>query len=626
MSFNAKYDKLKLVNIFNTIYKYFCYYHVKLKLKKALIFKGIINMKKKPHFLKNIYGKCPFRWSVFFIYYLLQAIMPYLYGFIISILLNMIVTKSFWENNIILSIVIVTLVFGINTTIYKWGPLLYDYVTFKLRKKFQKDFFTKLSKLDVLYFQKQQNLEKKGYAENAIGYDFFNYGSATLLFFISLFTLIAASISLLSYSFFVLILTIAISIGSHFFKKHIRNKERTFDDSLKKYELQLNYYKRIYENKNVLFESKIYNLFDEFSKKIIDLESLIKIKTNLFVKKQTILWIFYFFIKYSFNIFIFLLIIDVVKNSSSPSIGALYFGIQLFTEFINDFDDRLNDIISLKISKKYINDYYDIINMPENFKNNLLISNNQDSLISTKNLNFIYDKSSSFSLTNIDLDIIKNKTIAILGENGSGKSTLINILLKTYYNDLCVYSENIFINHNIGAIFQDYHKYSFTLRENISLGDLSKNYTDEEILDTFNYIESTSILNKISLDDYLGDSYNLGGKNISEGEWQKLNLCKVFLKKDRELYVFDEPTSSLDPKMEYNLYNNIKRYTKNKTTILISHRIGFAKLADYIYVLDAGKIIEKGTHNELIKKKGKYASLYNEQIKYYDESLLKGES
>ena len=264
--------------------------------------------------------------------------------------------------------------------------------------------------------------------------------------------------------------------------------------------------------------------------------------------------------------------------------------------------------------------------MPENFKNNLLISNNQDSLISTKNLNFIYDKSSSFSLTNIDLDIIKNKTIAILGENGSGKSTLINILLKTYYNDLCVYSENIFINHNIGAIFQDYHKYSFTLRENISLGDLSKNYTDEEILDTFNYIESTSILNKISLDDYLGDSYNLGGKNISEGEWQKLNLCKVFLKKDRELYVFDEPTSSLDPKMEYNLYNNIKRYTKNKTTILISHRIGFAKLADYIYVLDAGKIIEKGTHNELIKKKGKYASLYNEQIKYYDESLLKGES
>ena len=166
MSFNAKYDKLKLVNIFNNIYKYFCYYHVKLKLKKALIFKGIINMKKKPHFLKNIYGKCPFRWSIFFIYYLLQAIMPYLYGFIISILLNMIVTKSFWENNIILSIVIVTLVFGINTTIYKWGPLIYDYVTFKLRKKFQKDFFNKLSKLDVLYFQKQQNLEKKGYAEN----------------------------------------------------------------------------------------------------------------------------------------------------------------------------------------------------------------------------------------------------------------------------------------------------------------------------------------------------------------------------------------------------------------------------------------------------------------------------
>lgn len=626
MSFNAKYDKLKLVNIFNNIYKYFCYYHVKLKLKKALIFKGIINMKKKPHFLKNIYGKCPFRWSIFFIYYLLQAIMPYLYGLITSIVLNMIVTKSFWENNIILSIVIVTIVFGINTTIYKWGPLLYDYVTFKFRKKFQKAFFSKLSKLDVLYFQKQKNLEKNSFAENAIGFDFFHFGSAIILFTISFFTLIAVAISLLNYSLIVLVLTVFVSVSLHFLKKHIRNKERIFDDSLKKYDLQLNYYKRIYENKNVLFESKIYNLFDNFSHKIIDLESLIKEKINSFVKKQTILWLIYFTIKFSLNILIALIIIESVKNSNNPTIGNLYFGIQLFSNFIEDFDDRLNDIISLKISKKYINDYYDVINMPENLDKNLIINNNIDSLISVKNLNFSYDIKNSFSLKNINLDIIKNKTIAILGENGSGKSTLINILLKTYYNDLCVYSENIFINHNIGAIFQDYHKYSFTLRENISLGDLSKNYTDEEILDTFNYIESTSILNKISLDDYLGDSYNLGGKNISEGEWQKLNLCKVFLKKDRELYVFDEPTSSLDPKMEYNLFNNIKRYTKNKTTILISHRIGFAKLADYIYVLDAGKIIEKGTHNELIKKKGKYASLYNEQIKYYDESLLKGES
>ena len=583
-------------------------------------------MKKNSKILLEIYSKCPFRWSVYFLYYLLQAIMPYIYGLIISIILNRLVTENFWEKNIILSIIFVTLVFGINTTIYKWGPLLYDYVTFKFRKKFQKAFFSKLSKLDVLYFQKQKNLEKNSFAENAIGFDFFHFGSAIILFTISFFTLIAVAISLLNYSLIVLVLTVFVSVSLHFLKKHIRNKERIFDDSLKKYDLQLNYYKRIYENKNVLFESKIYNLFDNFSHKIIDLESLIKEKINSFVKKQTVLWLIYFTIKFSLNILIALIIIESVKNSNNPTIGNLYFGIQLFSNFIEDFDDRLNDIISLKISKKYINDYYDVINMPENLDKNLIINNNIDSLISVKNLNFSYDIKNSFSLKNINLDIIKNKTIAILGENGSGKSTLINILLKTYYNDLCVYSENIFINHNIGAIFQDYHKYSFTLRENISLGDLSKNYTDEEILDTFNYIESTSILNKISLDDYLGDSYNLGGKNISEGEWQKLNLCKVFLKKDRELYVFDEPTSSLDPKMEYNLFNNIKRYTKNKTTILISHRIGFAKLADYIYVLDAGKIIEKGTHNELIKKKGKYASLYNEQIKYYDESLLKGES
>lgn len=575
--------------------------------------------------LIKIYSKCPFRWFVYFIYYLVQFLMPYLYGLVISILLNKIFADTILENNIFLSIIFVAIVLGINTTIYKWGPLLYDYVTYKLRKKFQKEFFTKLSKLDLLYFQKRQNLEKNSFAENAIGFDFFNYGSITLLFIISLITLIITSLALLYYSVFILIFTVIISISLHFFNKYLKKEEREFNDSLKEDELKLNYYKRIYENKNVLFEFKIYGLFDNFSKKIIDLEAIIKNKINAFAKKQTFLWVIFSSVKIVFNVLVTLIIIYVVKKSNNPTIGALYFGIQLFDNFINDFDERLNDIISLKISKKYIQDYYDVLNLPENLSDNLKIKKNKDFLIHGNNINFQYENDDAFSLNNINIDIPKNKIIAILGENGSGKTTLLNILIKTYYNDLCEYSENIFENYCIGAVFQDFHKYSFTLRETIQLGDLSKTYNDEEIKDIFNYLDFDGILNKVSFDDYLGDSYNLGGKNISEGEWQKLCLCRAFLKKDRELYVFDEPTSSLDPKAEYNLYKNIKKYSNNKTTILISHRIGFAKLADYIYVLDSGKIIESGTHQELIRNNKKYALLYQEQIKYYDENIVNGE-
>lgn len=577
---------------------------------------------KNSKILINVYKKCPFRWFVYFLYYLLQAVIPYVYSFLIAIILNKLIIDNFFNQSVIVTIILASLVFAINTTIYKWGPLLYDYVTFKLRKKFQKDFFSKLAKEDVLYFQKRENLEKNSFAENAIGFDFFHFGSATILFVISLFTLIFASIALFSYSIVVFLITIAVSITLYFFKKHLINNEIKFNDSLKTYDLQLNYYKRVYEDKNAVFEFKIYNLFDIYSKKIIEIETLIQNKVNIFAKKQSVLWFLFYFIKFVFNIVIALILLNIVKESKSPTIGALYFGIQLFNNFIGDFDERLNDIISLKVSKKYINDYYDIINKKNNYTNNIIKSDEKDYLIKANDLNFTYDNEANFSLKDVNIKILKNKTIAILGENGSGKSTLVNILLKTYNNNLCQYSTNIFVDNKIGAIFQDYHKYSFKLRDIVLLGDLNKEYRDEDIISTFYYLDATNILNKVSLDDYLGDSYNLGGKNISEGEWQKVNLCKVFIKKDREIYVFDEPTSSLDPKAEYMLYSNIKNYCNNKTSILISHRIGFAKLADYIYVMENGRIIEEGTNDDLLKQNGKYTKLYHEQMKYYDKSIL----
>lgn len=172
---------------------------------------------KNSKILINVYKKCPLRWFVYFLYYFLQAIIPYVYSFLIAIILNKLFTDNFFSQSIIVTIILASIVFAVNTTIYKWGPLLYDYVTFKLRKKFQKDFFSKLAKEDVLYFQKRENLEKNSFAENAIGFDLFHFGSATILFVISLFTLIFASIALFSYSIVVFLITIAVSISLYFF-------------------------------------------------------------------------------------------------------------------------------------------------------------------------------------------------------------------------------------------------------------------------------------------------------------------------------------------------------------------------------------------------------------------------
>jgi ATP-binding cassette subfamily B protein len=245
--------------------------------------------------------------------------------------------------------------------------------------------------------------------------------------------------------------------------------------------------------------------------------------------------------------------------------------------------------------------------------------------IEFKNVSFGYEPE-KLILKNVNLKISDAKNFALVGENGAGKTTLVKLILRLYD----VTSGQILINgvdikeidlinlrQNLGTIFQDFMKYEMTVKENIGFGKIDK------INDTKGIIEAAKLAGADEFIETFPDKYDtmLGkyfqkGEELSGGQWQKIALARAFFS-DAPVLIMDEPTASLDPKSEYDVFRNLISHTTHKSLILISHRFSTVRLADEIIVLDKGQIVEQGSHEKLMELNGKYAKLYNLQAKWY---------
>jgi len=252
--------------------------------------------------------------------------------------------------------------------------------------------------------------------------------------------------------------------------------------------------------------------------------------------------------------------------------------------------------------------------------------NDSDYEITFHNVSFKYPKTDRYSLSNINLNIKRGEKIALVGENGAGKTTLIKLLTRFYdptegtihINGVNISSYDInLLRDNISVVFQDFSKFNLTLRENIAIGDLTKIDREAEIWKAIKNSNLNQVLDKLpnKLEQMLGKIFN-GGTELSGGEWQKVALARAFLR-DSPIVILDEPTASLDPRSEHEVFQSFIKLSKDKTVFLITHRLSSVKMADKIVVLKDGKIVEVGSHSELIKKQGYYFELYKLQAEKY---------
>lgn len=318
-----------------------------------------------------------------------------------------------------------------------------------------------------------------------------------------------------------------------------------------------------------------------------------------------------------------LLVYAVLKQDISIGAFAAVFA------SIGTMFDTMNEAICIHINNAShslgsVRNFVDFIEYPVIERPEYQISRNAGIVV--ENITFQYPGSSYKALDSVNFKISPGETIAIVGENGSGKTTLGRILVGLFdptEGQVLLGGKNIAdVNRDaafegVSAVFQKYQKYQMTLRDNVHISNTTFDTDENNIKDALS--KSGLNITDQSFTDGLHTmlSREFDGVELSGGQWQRVAIARGYYR-SHEIILLDEPTAAVDPIEESNIYRQFAELSKNKTAILITHRLGSTKLADRILVLSQGKLVESGTHEELMNQNKVYAQMYIAQSQWYE--------
>jgi ATP-binding cassette subfamily B protein len=240
---------------------------------------------------------------------------------------------------------------------------------------------------------------------------------------------------------------------------------------------------------------------------------------------------------------------------------------------------------------------------------------------------FRYPGQSHEALTDISLFIPRGQSLALVGQNGAGKTTFIKLLTRLYRptrgrilldgKDLQDWAEDILLQR-LAVVFQDFNRYQMSFAENIAMGSIEHEAERARLLRAIDHGGAQAVLEGLpkGLDTPLGRWFH-EGVELSGGQWQKIALARAFMREEADILVLDEPTAALDAEAEFAVFNSFRALTRDRTSILISHRFPTVRMADTILVIEGGRIIEQGRHDQLIAAQGRYARLFALQASGY---------
>jgi len=243
-----------------------------------------------------------------------------------------------------------------------------------------------------------------------------------------------------------------------------------------------------------------------------------------------------------------------------------------------------------------------------------------------RNVSFAYPGTERRVLKNFNFTIEPGQRIALIGENGQGKTTVVKLITRLYDPtegqilldgiDLRDYSLDD-LHREMGVIFQDFMRYEMTVRENIGVGHVEVPHSEADLETAAHKSLADEVVKKLpgGYDQMLGRRF-VSGVDLSGGEWQRIALARAYLR-DAQLLILDEPTAALDAKSELEVFERFAELTAGKMALLISHRFSTVRMADRIVVLSGGRLVEEGTHRQLIALGGQYAAMFEMQAASY---------
>lgn len=242
-------------------------------------------------------------------------------------------------------------------------------------------------------------------------------------------------------------------------------------------------------------------------------------------------------------------------------------------------------------------------------------------------VSFRYPGQNQWALEAIDLFIPRGQSLALVGHNGAGKTTFIKLLTRLYEpsegrilldgRDLRSWDLEE-LRRRMAVVFQDFNRYQFSFQDNVAMGSLAHAADQQRLGRAIHSGGAEELLQQLpeGLTTQLGRWFNKGVE-LSGGQWQKIALARAFMREEADILVLDEPTAALDAEAEYEVFERFRALTRERTSILISHRFPTVRMADSIIVIEGGKLIERGSHEELLRLRGRYAQLFQLQASGY---------
>lgn len=502
---------------------------------------------------------------------------------------------------------------------------LRQYMTYKASLRYSEHVYRKVIAIKADLLENSDTYELYRRVSNRGLSSFELYPSSIIGVLINIISIATIITMVSTYSLWIALMLVPMCVCQYFLNKRINKKKIWYDKVQEILYTKMHSINNLFIDRNALCEIKVFGTFSFLDNKRIHFfnaakheyikQATISTKSDLMLEIVKQVTYYSLYIIYAFMVF-----------SKSILFGDFIFLTSNISKLMNSVHSIIGTISGFVANQEYFNEHEMFFSLPERANGTKKFDEKTPKNILTDHLSYGYSPGRKV-LNSLCMEIKEGEKVCVFGDNGAGKTTLIKLICGLYED----YGGKIFLQNNeihsykkdeirnlYSYAMQDGPRYPFTVKENIYMGSTA----DANNQNLYDKVCSISGVNQIvsqlryGENTYLNKEYDTNGVDLSIGQWQKLLIAKIMFR-NKEILIFDEPTSALDPLAEQEFINTLLSWYKNKTVVIISHRMTFASIADRVFVIKDGVVAEQGTPKQLLNAKGLFYEYFNTQKSLY---------